>query len=72
MISKKEIKKNIKQTLEIERMLLQFLSDPKLPEDQVHLVVGELIQASGFIARFKDALKEMETTNTNKYKKGDK
>ena len=71
-MTKKEIKKNIKHTKEIERMLLQFLADPALPDEQAHMVVGELLTASDYIVRFEDCLRELETTNTDKYKKGDK
>jgi len=71
-MTKKEIKKNIKHTKEIERMLLQFLADPTLPDEQAHMVVGELLTASDYIVRFENCLIELETTNTDKYKKGDK
>lgn len=73
MLTKKQIKENLKHTKEIERMLLQFLSDPQLPEDQAHMVVGELLVATDFIVRFEEALHQIEIMDTeDKYKKGDK
>ena len=71
-MTKKEIKKNIKHTKEIERMLLQFLADPGLPDEQAHMVVGELLTAADYIVRFENCLRELETTNIDKYKKGEK
>ena len=60
MFTKKEIKEKIKQTETIERMLLMFLTDPSIPEEQAHMLVGELLSASGFIVRFDECLKEMK------------
>ena len=60
MFTKKEIKEKLKQTETIERMLLMFLSEPSTPEEQAHMLVGELLAASEFIVRFKDCLKEMK------------
>lgn len=71
-MTKKQIKKNIKHTKEIERMLLQFVTDPTMPEEHIHMVVGELLSAADFIVRFENCLRELETTNIDKYKKGDK
>ncbi len=68
MLTKKELKEKIKQTEEIERMLLLFLSDETLSEEQAHILVGELITAADFVVRFKNCLKEMKTTDTRKYK----
>ncbi len=60
MFTKKEIKEKLKQTETIERMLLMFLSEPSTPEEQAHMLVGELLAASEFIVRFKECLKEMK------------
>lgn len=68
MFTRKEIKEKIKHTEEIERMLLLFLADKSLSEEQAHMLVGEMLTASEFIVRFKQCLKEMKITNTNKYK----
>ena len=53
MLTKKQIKEKIKQTETIERMLLMFLTDRSTPEEQAHMLVGELLAASEFIVRFK-------------------
>ncbi len=60
MLTKKQIKEKIKQTETIERMLLMFLTDRSTPEEQAHMLVGELLAASEFIVRFKQCLKEMK------------
>lgn len=60
MLTKKQIKEKIKQTETIERMLLMFLTDRSTPEEQAHMLVGELLTASEFIVRFKQCLKEMK------------
>ncbi len=69
MLTRKQIKEKIKQTETIERMLLMFLAERSTPEEQAHMLVGELLSASEFIVRFKECLKEMKNTSTkNKYK----
>ncbi len=60
MFTRKEIKEKIKHTEEIERMLLLFLADESLSEEQAHMLVGEILTASEFIVRFKQCLKEMK------------
>tara|TARA_R110002126_G_scaffold229233_3_gene373622 strand:+ start:1003 stop:1188 length:186 start_codon:yes stop_codon:yes gene_type:complete len=59
-MTKKELKKNIKHTKNIESMLLDILTNSILSEEDMHLVVKELLAAGDFIGRFKTCLKEME------------
>tara|TARA_R110000868_G_scaffold63420_1_gene191460 strand:+ start:153 stop:338 length:186 start_codon:yes stop_codon:yes gene_type:complete len=59
-MTKKELKKNIKHTKNIESMLLDILTNSILSEEDMHMVVRELLSAGDFIGRFKTCLKEME------------
>ena len=58
-MTKKEIKKNIKHTKEIESMLLMFLADPDLNDESAKMVVSELINAADYIVRFENCLEEL-------------
>lgn len=55
-MTKKQIKQNLKKTLEIENMLLMFLSDKKITDEDASMLVRELFTAVDFIVRFKNAL----------------
>ena len=60
-MTKKELKKSIKHTKNIESMLLDMLANSILSEEDAHLVVREMLTAADFIVRFETCLKEMET-----------
>lgn len=72
MLSKKQVKQNLKRTIEIEKMLIEVLADRNLSDEEAAIVSRELVTAADFIVRFKECLKEMSITNVDKYKKGDK
>ena len=56
MMTKKQIKKNLKHTLEIESMLLMLLSNNDITDEEASLLTKELFSAADFIVRFKNAL----------------